>query len=211
MATTNKQCIIRLSRYKSALYRLRSLGFVKVFSDNLADAIGVTASIVRKDFSLFGIAGNKRGGYEIEMLLEKLNNILGKDRVQKVIVVGAGHIGTALMKYKGFEQGGIRIVAAFDTDPGKHASSDIPVLHIDQLKDFVKDKGIRIGIIAVPDLAAQQVADTLVQSGIRGILNFAPLRLRAPENCVVNNVNLELELENLMYYVNVAEKTRVRT
>lgn len=209
MATTNKQCIIRLSRYKSALYRLRSLGFVKVFSDNLADAIGVTSSIVRKDFSLFGISGNKRGGYEIDNLLEKLNSILGKDTIQKVVVVGSGNIGQALMKYKGFEQGGIKIVAGFDTDPAKQSpSGGVPVYPLEELKDFIKERGIKIGIIAVPDAAAQQVADVLLQAGIKGILNFAPIRLRAPEDRVVNNVNLELELENLIYFVNVLDKTK---
>jgi redox-sensing transcriptional repressor len=211
MATTNKQCIIRLSRYKNALYRLRSLGFVKVFSDNLADAIGVTSSIVRKDFSLFGISGNKRGGYEIDNLLEKLNSILGKDTVQKVVVVGSGNIGTALLKYKGFEQGGIKIVAGFDTEPSKQSpSGGIPVYPLEMLRDFIKEKGIRIGIIAVPDSAAQQVADMLIQAGIKGILNFAPIRLRAPEDRVINNVNLEMELENLIYFVNVLDKTKGR-
>ena len=85
--TMNRNCIIRLSRYKAALYRLRSLGFIKVFSDNLADAIGVLPSQVRKDFSLFGISGNKRGGYQIDALLEKLNSILGKDRQHNVLLI----------------------------------------------------------------------------------------------------------------------------
>ncbi|MDD5408814.1 MAG: winged-helix domain-containing protein, partial [Candidatus Omnitrophica bacterium] len=108
---TNKSCIIRLSRYKNSLHRLRALGFVKVFSDNLADAIGVLPSQVRKDFSLFGISGNKRGGYQVDSLIEKLNTILGKEQTQEVIVAGLGNIGNALMKYKGFEKEGIRISA----------------------------------------------------------------------------------------------------
>jgi len=206
---TNKNCIIRLSRYKNALYRLQALGFVKVFSDNLADAVGVTASQVRKDFSIFGISGNKKGGYQIDSLLEKLNSILGKDQLQKVIVVGAGHIGSALMRYRGFEKEGIKIVAGFDIDPAKiNRSNSVPVLPLEEAKGFIKTNGIRIAILAVPDIAAQQAADIICASGIKGILNFAPLRLKSAEGCIINNVNLEIELENLIYFVNVTEKTK---
>ena len=206
---TNKSCIIRLSRYKNALYRLRTLGFVKVFSDNLADAVGVLPSQVRKDFSLFGISGNKRGGYQLNTLIEKLNTILGKEQTQQVIVVGLGNIGNALMKYKGFEKEGIKISACFDIDPSKfHQGQGILVLPLEKMTDFVRNNQIRIGIIAVPDIAAQSVLDMMVACGIRGILNFAPLRLRAPEDVVVNNVNLELELENVIYFVNAQEKAK---
>ena len=206
---TNKNCIIRLSRYKNALYRLQALGFVKVFSDNLADAVGGTASQVRKDFSIFGISGNKKGGYQIDSLLKKLNSILGKDQLQKVIVVGAGHIGSALMRYRGFEKEGIKIVAGFDIDPAKiNRSNSVPVLPLDEVKSFIKSNGIRIAILAVPDIAAQTAADLICTSGIKGILNFAPLRLKSAEGCIINNVNLEIELENLIYFVNVIEKTK---
>lgn len=206
---TNKNCVIRLSRYKNALYRLKSLGFIKVFSDNLADAVGVMPSQVRKDFSIFGISGNKRGGYQVDELIEQLNVILGKNVVQKVVIVGVGNIGTALMKYKGFEKEGIKIQAAFDIDPSKqNMHGEIPVLPLDELKAYIRDQKIRIGIIAVPDIAAQQAMDMLIQAGIRGVLNFAPISLRVPEDCVVNNVNLELELENVVYYVNTLDKTK---
>ena len=200
----NKKCIIRLLRYKSALHRLHGLGFVKVFSDNLADAVGVTASQVRKDFSMFGISGNKRGGYQIEGLLEKLNGIMGKNELQKVVIVGAGNIGTALMKYKGFEKEGIRIAGCFDIDPAKHAlpkGTDIPVLPLEALKDFVRQHKIKIGIIAVPDVAAQQVLDMMAAAGIKGVLNFAPLRLKGSEDIFINNVNLILELETVIYFI----------
>jgi redox-sensing transcriptional repressor len=207
---TNKSCIIRLSRYKNSLYRLRALGFVKVFSDNLADAIGVLPSQVRKDFSLFGIAGNKRGGYQVDILIEKLNTILGKERTHEVIVVGLGNIGNALMKYKGFEKEGIKISACFDIDSAKYIrDAEIPILPLEEMKDFVRSKHIKIGVIAVPDIAAQPVFDMMLACGIKGVLNFAPIRLRAPEEIVVNNVNLELELENVIYFVNAQEKTKV--
>ncbi|MDD5109460.1 MAG: redox-sensing transcriptional repressor Rex [Candidatus Omnitrophica bacterium] len=206
---TNKSCIIRLSRYKNALYRLRALGFVKVFSDNLADAIGALPSQVRKDFSLFGISGNKRGGYQVDILIEKLNTILGKEQIQEVVIVGLGNIGNALMKYKGFEKEGLRICACFDIDSTKYnRDSEIPVLPLEEMKEFVRSKHIRIGVIAVPDIAAQSVLDMMLACGIKGVLNFAPLRLRAAGDIVVNNVNLELELENVIYFVNAQEKAR---
>jgi len=208
----NKNCIIRLSRYKNALGRLRALGFVKVFSDNLADAVGVTAAQVRKDFSIFALSGNKRGGYKVEELIDKINHILGKNELHRVIIVGAGKLGTALLKYKGFEKEGIKISACFDIDPSKYNSTqEVPVLALDELGAFVKKNNIKIGIIAVPDIAAQHAADAMIAAGIKGILNFAPMRLRDVEGCVVNNVNLEVELENLIYFVNVQEKTRVES
>jgi redox-sensing transcriptional repressor len=123
-------------------------------------------------------------------------------------VIGCGNIGSALIKYKGFENEGIKIIAGFDLNPASSKKTgDIPILPLEDLKDFVIKNKIRIGIIAVPDMAAQQVLDTLVTAGIEGILNFAPIRLRAPENIVINNVNLGLELENVIYFVNAVEKT----
>jgi redox-sensing transcriptional repressor len=205
---TNKNCILRLSRYKNALYRFKSLGFYKIFSDYLADAVGVTSAQVRKDFSLFGISGNKRGGYQIDILIEKLNDILGKNELQKVVMAGAGNLGSALMKYKNFEKEGIKIVAAFDIDPAKHNQRQpIPVYPLDDLEKFVRDNEIKIGIISVPDIAAQHTFDIMVKSGIKGVLNFAPIQLKTSNNCIVNNINLELELENLIYFVNALQKT----
>lgn len=200
---TNKKCIIRLLRYKNALHRLNTLGFVKVFSDNLADAVGVTAAQVRKDFSLFGISGNKRGGYQVDALMEKLNSTLGKNELQKVVIIGSGNIGSALMKYKGFEKEGIRIAACFDIDPAKcdKKEGDVPILPLEEFKNFVKSHKIKIGIIAVPDVAAQQILDMMLSSGIKGVLNFAPIRLRTSGDCVVNNVNLVLELETVIYCI----------
>ncbi|MDO5577115.1 MAG: redox-sensing transcriptional repressor Rex, partial [Fibrobacter sp.] len=174
---TNKNCILRLSRYKNALYRFKSLGFFKIFSDYLADAVGVTSALVRKDFSLFGISGNKRGGYKIDSLIEKLNDILGKNELQKVIMAGAGNLGSALIKYKNFEKEGIQVVAAFDIDPAKHNSRlPIPVLPLDDLEEFVIANKIEIAIICVPDIAAQHTLDIMIKAGISGVLNFAPIQ-----------------------------------
>ncbi|MFA6143120.1 MAG: redox-sensing transcriptional repressor Rex [Candidatus Omnitrophota bacterium] len=206
----NKNCIIRLSRYKNAIYRLRDLGFVKVFSENLADATGVTASQVRKDFSMFGITGNRKGGYEISSLIDRLGEILGKNRVEKVVIVGSGHLASALMQYKGFEKEGIKIEAAFDIDPEKFdKNAAIPVLPADELKGFAAANNIKVGILAVPEIAAQRAADAMFDAGIKGIMNFAPIRLKSPNDCTINNVNLEIELENLIYFVNIIGKKEI--
>lgn len=203
----NRKCIIRLSRYKNALKRLRALGFVKVFSGNLADAAGVTSSQVRKDFSLFGITGNRRGGYKVDELIFRIREILGKNELQKVVIVGVGHIGNALLRYKGFEAGGIKIIAAFDIDPSKYSkTAEVPVLPLEEFRKFIQEHQIRIGILSVPDVAAHHVSEIMISAGIKGILNFAPIQLRAADDVVIGNINLEVELENLIYFVNAQDK-----
>ena len=200
----NKRVILRLSRYRNALNRFKALGFVKIFSEYLADAVAATSAQVRKDFSLFGISGNKRGGYQIDALLAKLNEILGKNEIQKVVLVGAGQLGSALLKYRNFEQEGIKITAAFDIDPAKQfPKNSVPVLPLDHITDYISANDIKIAILSVPDIAAQQTLDTLVTAGIKGVLNFAPIELKAPRDCIVSNVNLAVELENLIYFVKV--------
>ncbi len=200
----NKQCITRLARYRNALYRLKSLGFVRVFSDNIADAVGVTSSQVRKDFSIFGITGRRRGGYRIAELIEQIGSILGRDKMHRAIVIGVGNIGSALINYPGFLKENIKIVAAFDIDPSKQKKDeDIPILSLDKITDYIKQEKIKIAIIATPDIAAQQVVDIIVSAGIRGVLNFAPIRLKANSKVVISNVNLGLELETLIYFVKV--------
>lgn len=202
----NRSCIIRLSRYKNALNRLKTLNFVRVFSDNLADAAGVTAAQVRKDFSLFGISGNRRGGYKVDELSDQLNRILGKNQLQEFIVVGVGNIGRALLHYPGFGRSGIGVAAGFDIDPAQfNLQAKPPILPLEQLAEVVKARDVRFAILAVPDYAAQQVLELVLSAGIRGVLNFAPICLKAPSGCVVNNINLETELENLIYFVNATQ------
>lgn len=205
-AIVSKRSISRLSRYRKALIRFKNLGFVKVFSDTLGEAVGVTSAQVRKDFSLFGIAGKKRGGYDIDTLLDTLQVILGKEKVQKVIVIGVGNIGRALIQYKAFEKEGIAIIAGFDIDPAKVSRRDpVPVLPLSEMDAFIREQGIEIAILCVSELAAQEVCDKLVSAGIIGILNFAPIRLHGVEDVEINNVNLQMELENLIYFVNATK------
>ena len=209
---SDKNALMRRSRYRQALIRLKALSFEKVFSDNLADATGVSPAQVRKDFSVFGISGNRRGGYNIDELIKALNSILDKDKEHEFIEVGAGNLGKALLNYPGFSKSGIKIVAAFDIDPAKYdREAPIPVLPIEELHDFVEKRKIKYGIISTPDYAAQQVFVRMVAAGIKGILNFAPICLRGPEGCVVSNINLESEIENIIYFVNMAEKNILKT
>lgn len=204
-----KNDVTRLSRYRNALIRLRALNFVKVFSDNLADATGVSSAQVRKDFSMFNISGNRRGGYEVNELIKKLNHILDKESTHEFIEVGAGNLGKALLRYPGFAKSGIKIIACFDVDPAKYdRDAPIPVLPIEELDDFVRQHQIKFGIISTPDVAAQQVLVRMISAGIKGILNFAPIYLRGPQDCVINNINLESEIENIVYFVNLAEKNQ---
>lgn len=205
----NRTCIMRLSRYRNAIIRLKALNFVRVFSDNLADAASVTAAQVRKDFSVFGIAGNRRGGYQVDNLLSQLNKILGKDQIQEIVLVGVGNIGRALLHYPGFEKSGIRIAAGFDADPTKYnANESIPILPPEKMRDYILEKNIKIGIIAVPDYAAQQVLELMKSAGIKGVLNFAPITLRESADCVINNINLVTELENIIYFVKAGENAQ---
>ena len=140
----SRDFILRLSKYKRLLHKLKSLGFVKVFSNNLGDAIGVSPALVRKDFSLIALPGNKRGGYDIDTLISELNKVLGKDKPQKVIIAGCGKIGTALMEYKEFAKDGMTIVAGFDTEsPGVRNSHGVPVYDVREMGTYIKENKIQ--------------------------------------------------------------------
>jgi redox-sensing transcriptional repressor len=118
-------------------------------------------------------------------------------------------LGKALLRYPGFEKSSIKILASFDIDPAKMESeTKIPVLPLEEIEAYIQKKQIRFGIISVPDFAAQQVCQIMVKAGIKGILNFAPVRLKVPEDCVIRNINLETEMENIIYFVNAAAEER---
>jgi redox-sensing transcriptional repressor len=202
-----KELILRLSKYKRLLHKLKALGLEKVYSNNLGDAIGVTPALVRKDFSLLKIPGHKRGGYQIDTVKDYLDKALGTNESKDVVIVGCGKIGRALIQYKEFGGEGLKIVAGFDLEPEKVSEdTEIPIFHTSKLTQFIKDNKIKIGVIAVPDAAASLTLDTMVSAGIRGILNFAPVELKNSGQCIIHNVNIGLELENLFYLVNMEEK-----
>lgn len=207
----HRPMVLRLARYLRVLEKLKGLGFVKVFSNNLGDAIGATPAVVRKDFSVIGISGNKRGGYTIDTLIERLVDVLGKRDSEDVIIVGCGRIGTALLNYREFQREGIRIVACFDNNEDCYArDAPIPVLPVTELAEFVRSHDIQVAVLAVPDQFATSVFETMVNSGIRGVLNFTSVELKCnlPEGeteiaaeCTVQNVNIGLEIENLFYMI----------
>ncbi len=203
----NHEVIRRLSKYRTVMQKMKELGFVRVFSDNLADAIGVSSSLVRKDFSMFDLTGNKRGGYQIEALQEKLTVILGKDKKQKIIIVGCGKMGGALMNYNGFPRVGIRVVAGFDSERALlDPDAPIPVLHISKMKKYTEENGIKLAILAVPETSAPSILDSLMKTSIRGVLNFAPIPLKGNETCIIHNINIEQELESLFYQIQFSDQ-----
>ncbi len=200
--------IMRITNYYRILNRLKGLGLEKVFAHNLGDAAGVSAALVRKDFSLLSIKGQKRGGYETEELITTLGNILGKGSEQNVIIVGCGHIGKALIKYRGFEIDKMKIVAGFDTDTSlQDYSSSTPIYPMSELKNKIDELDTNVAIIAVPDTATNDVYKRLIDCGIRGFLNFSPITLKNIKlvdgtTTFVRNVNIALELEHIFYHLN---------
>ncbi len=199
----NKNSIPRLVQYRHVLKRISDSGRIRVYSNDLAEAIGITAAQVRKDFSLFGIIGKKRGGYDVHDLLVVIQKILGFQQGQDVVIVGMGHLGTALSNYKGFGEEGICIKAGFDTDADKCGTrGHIPVYPFSECLKYITDHHIKVGIIAVPAGAAQKVLNVMLLGGIEGVLNFAPVHLFADQPCVIHDVNLMVELESLLYFVN---------
>ena len=204
---TQTAVVERILKYRDVMQRMKGMGFVRVFSDNLADAVGVSPSLVRKDFSVFGLSGNKRGGYQIEELVSRLNVILGKDRKQKIIIVGCGKMGRALMNYNGFPRVGIRVVAGFDSDPNLiDAEAPIPILHVSKMKEFIAQNSIRVAVLTVPETSAQSILDSLMKTSVRGVVNFAPIALKGSDTCLIHNINIEQELESLFYRIQFAEQ-----
>jgi len=197
-----RKTIYRLSIYLRCLARLRENGLGTVSSEALAKTAGVKSTQLRKDLACFGTFGTRGLGYDVAALSQKIADELGTSRLQPVILVGAGHMGLALLSYRGFEKEGFEIVAAFDAEPGRKREKEIkqPIYGMDELPPFVKKQNVKMAILTVPAAAAQEVANRLVQAGISGVLNFSPIVLSVPERVTVNNVNLAIELENLSYF-----------
>lgn len=215
----HRPMVLRLARYLRVLQKLKGLGFVKVFSNNLGDAIGATPAVVRKDFSVIGISGNKRGGYVIDSLIDRLVEVLGKNEVERVIVVGCGRIGTALLNFREFSREGIRVVAGFDASEDRvDPEAQTPVLPMSELPGFVAERKIEVAVLAVPDQVATSVFELMVDAGIRGVLNFTSVELKCgaaceetgcAEECTVHNVNIGLEIENLFYLIRLKRESTV--
>jgi redox-sensing transcriptional repressor len=199
-----RKTIYRLSIYLRCLQRLKSNAIRTVSSDALAKAAGVKPTQLRKDLTYFGQFGTRGLGYDVEQLAAMITELLGTKRLQPVILIGVGNLGLALLSYRGFEQEGFEIVAAFDVKlPDQRSGKQVkqPLYSMEKLPEVVRERGVRMAILTVPATAAQEVTNMLVQCGILGILNFAPIVLQVPDEVVVNNVNLAIELENLSYFI----------
>jgi len=198
-----RKAIYRLSVYLRCLHRLKANAIRTVSSDALAAAAGVKPTQLRKDLTYFGQFGTRGLGYDVEQLARMITDLLGTNSLQPVILAGVGNLGLALLSYRGFEREGFEIVAAFDIDPHRRREKTIrqPIHGMDKLAAFVHERGVRMAILTVPAVVAQEVANLLVEAGITGILNFAPIVLQVPEEVMVNNVNLAIELENLSYFI----------
>jgi AT-rich DNA-binding protein len=197
-----KNSLKRIFLYRACLVRLKMMGVEKVFSYTLANETGVTPDQVRKDFSEFGIRGNKRGGYKIIELLDIMENLFHRNKDHNIILIGMGNLGLALSKYSKFVQRNMNVVATFDIDPFKQKiRSDVTVYSMSRLKEIIDRFRVKVAILAVPEISAQEVADELIRNGIMGIVNFAPVLLKVPPDIIINNVNLSDELESVIYYV----------
>jgi redox-sensing transcriptional repressor len=194
----------RLSIYLRYVTQLHRDGVKVVSSYSLSKGCGVKAAQVRKDFAYFGELGVRGVGYYVNDLCTDLQKILGLEQVWEVALVGAGHLGSALFAYRGFEEYGFTISAVFDRYPEalpaelreRHA-----VYPVEQMRDIVRQKNIRIAIVAVPAAAAQEIVNELVESGVKAILNFAPARLESPPGVKIRNVDLAVDLGVLSFFV----------
>jgi redox-sensing transcriptional repressor len=193
----------RLSLYLRRLEAFLREGVVKVSSGQLGEALGITDAQVRKDLTHLGHLGQPGIGYPVRELVLAIRRVLGIDRDWAVVMAGAGNLARALLRYRGFQQRGFRIVALFDSDPSKvgQAVDGLVVHPPEAMAEVIARTGAELGVVAVPSEAAQRVADALVAAGIRGVLNFAPVVLRLPESVSLVSVDLTVQLERLAFLV----------
>ena len=196
-----RKTVYRLSLYFRIVERLHQNRIETVSSAALAKAAGVKPTQLRKDLTYFGQFGTRGLGYKVDSLVTQLASVLRTARFQPVILVGAGNLGSALIHYDGFAKEGFEIVAAFDIRPERTKVGNPPILPMDRLGGFVAEHSIKLAILTVPGTNAQAVTNALVEAGIQAILNFSPSILQVPNNVVVNNVDLAIELENLSYFI----------
>jgi redox-sensing transcriptional repressor len=194
--------VARLPLYYRALVETAERDVPTISSERLAELAGVNAAKVRKDLSYLGSYGTRGVGYDVEYLLHEISRELGLTRDWPVVLVGIGNLGRALANYRGFGARGFRVVAIVDADPalvGKRVG-ELAVEAIDDLDKIVADRGIAIGILAVPAAAAQEVTDRLVDAGVTSILNFAPAVCTVPDGVSMRKVDLAIELQILSFY-----------
>jgi redox-sensing transcriptional repressor len=191
----------RLPQYHYFLVQLAQTGITQVSCSVIGQALNCIPVQVRKDLQYTGIVGRPKTGYPVHSLIHSIETFLGWNSVNEAFLVGVGNLGTALLGHERFTSFGLRIMAAFDTDPAKIGTRicQKPVLSFDKLPDLARRMSIRLGIITTPAEAAQTVADAMLAGGILAIWNFAPVRLRVPETISVHNEDLYSSLASLSW------------
>lgn len=198
-----KKAIYRLSIYHRCLQKLNVTGQETVSSTTLAKAAGVSPSQLRRDLGYFGQFGTRGLGYPVDSLITTIREALGRENLQPVILVGAGNLGSALLRYQGFQKEGFEVVAAFDAKPeeARARALEIPVHDVSELQEFILENQVKLAILCVPISSAQETVNRLIRYGIQGVLNFSPVMLEVPADVTVNNVDLAMELEHLGYFI----------
>ena len=199
----SKATIDRLPLYFRTLRQIQQEGTEIISSEELGRRIGVTPEQIRKDLASFGEFGKKGVGYFVRELIRNIGEILGLHRNWNIAIVGVGHLGWALANYRNFASLGFNLAAVFDVDPAKigQVIGGVEILSIDRLEEAVKGKNIHIGVITVPAAQAQEVADKLVAAGVRGIWNFAPIKLNVLDNIRLVSEDLSVGLSSISYFL----------
>jgi redox-sensing transcriptional repressor len=192
----------RLPVYLRVLLEMAEAGKITVSSETLAEAAGVNSAKVRKDLSHLGSYGTRGVGYDVAYLIHQVRRELGLTQHWPVVIAGIGNLGHALANYRGFSERGFQAVALVDSDPGKvgERAGGLRIRHIDDLPEIVREQEIAIGVVCTPAGAAQEVADRMVEAGIRSILNFAPAIISVPAGVSLRKVDLSIELQILAFY-----------
>ena len=192
----------RLSLYRRLLNVLQAEGVRNVYSHQLATLAGCTGTQVRRDLMVVGYSGSPTHGYEVARLIESLREFLDAPAGQGVALVGVGNLGKAILSYFAGRRPNLQIVAAFDNDAYKvnRVIHGCRCYSMENLYEVTQGQSIRLAIITVPAQAAQAVADALVKGGVRGILNFAPVRLRVPPHVHVEDIDMTVSLEKVAYF-----------
>jgi redox-sensing transcriptional repressor len=193
----------RLSFYLRCLRHLQELGLKRISSQEMAQRYHLSATQIRKDLAQFGEFGIRGVGYDVEALAEHLNALLGLNRQHAMVIVGMGNLGSALAQYLGFNYCAFRVVAGVDNDPKKigRRVSGFVVRAAADLAEVVRESGAEIGVLAVPAEAAQENYDALAEAGIKGVLNFAPVRVKRRPGVPLKNVDLRINLEELAFFL----------
>jgi len=199
--------IERLPQYLNVLLHLRGEGRQTVSSAQLSDLAEVNAAQIRRDLAYFGQFGKRGVGYDISLLVDKIQRILGSDHAHRLAIIGAGNLGTAIARYDGLRARGFVVAALFDSDSRKvgHRYGDLIVRDMADLERVVEEQDIRFGVIAVPPEAAQEVADRICKAGIKVILNYSPAFVSVAEDVMLHNTDPVRELLHTLYYLSRAE------